>query len=183
MTFLELQKKIVQTRKKRSGIKNKNDYFEDNEPFFNYCQSVYKKALNAANQVVQHCMKKKEIEPFIIVWGKPQKENNIDEKKYLDLLKDTAKYEKWWKESAAKLSQTETELEELKIKYRALEAALKKSNIGGRHKDKAKEDNIVTYKLANKNATVREIAEALGVATATVQKTLVANGLNNKRKK
>lgn len=183
MTFLELQKKIVQTRKNRKGVKNRVDYFANdvNESFY---MSLYKKALNAANQIVKHCDEKGEIEPFVIVWGKPQKEKERElEQKYLDLLADTAKYEKWWKESAAKLSKKEDEVIALKEKIRALESALKKSNIGGRHKDKAKEDNIVTYKLANPTSSVKDIADALGVSTTTVQRALVANGLNKKRKK
>ena len=31
MTFLELQNQIVQTRKARKGIKNREDYFQDDE--------------------------------------------------------------------------------------------------------------------------------------------------------
>ena len=54
MTFLELQNKIVQTRKARKGIKNREDYFEHdkNEDFW---RAVYKKALSAANSVVKQC--------------------------------------------------------------------------------------------------------------------------------
>jgi len=60
MTFLELQKKIVQTRKARKGVSNRVDYFSDdpNEDFWNL---VYKKALTAANQVVKHYVEEKAI--------------------------------------------------------------------------------------------------------------------------
>lgn len=53
MTFLQLQNKIVQTKKARSGVHNRIDYFADNvnEDFYNM---VYKKALKAANAVIKH---------------------------------------------------------------------------------------------------------------------------------
>ena len=53
MTFLKLQNWIVQTRKARSGVHNRIDYFADdvNE---DYWQLVYKKALKAANDVIKH---------------------------------------------------------------------------------------------------------------------------------
>ncbi len=63
MTFLELQNKIVQTRKARKGIKNREDYFEndENEDFWN---AVYKKALSAANNVIKQCEKTGEVAHF-----------------------------------------------------------------------------------------------------------------------
>ena len=64
MTFIELQNKIIQTRKARSGVHNRIDYFADdvnvNE---DYWQLVYKKALKAANDVIKHYEKVKEISP------------------------------------------------------------------------------------------------------------------------
>lgn len=55
MTFLELQKRIVQTRKARQGVKNRTDYFGDcsgqEEQFWN---EVYKRSLRVANEVVKH---------------------------------------------------------------------------------------------------------------------------------
>ena len=55
MTFIQLQNKIIQTRKARSGVHNRIDYFADdvnvNE---DYWQLVYKKALKAANDVIKH---------------------------------------------------------------------------------------------------------------------------------
>ena len=64
MTFLKLQNWIIQTRKARSGVHNRIDYFADdvnvNE---DYWQLVYKKALKAANDVLKHYEKVKEISP------------------------------------------------------------------------------------------------------------------------
>ena len=64
MTFIQLQNKIIQTRKARSGVHNRIDYFADdvnvNE---DYWQLVYKKALKAANDVIKHYEKVKEISP------------------------------------------------------------------------------------------------------------------------
>ena len=55
MTFIQLQNKIIQTRKARAGVHNRIDYFADdvnvNE---DYWQLVYKKALKAANDVIKH---------------------------------------------------------------------------------------------------------------------------------
>ena len=52
MTFLKLQNCVIQTRKARSGVHNRIDYFADvNE---DYWQLVYKKALKAANDVIKH---------------------------------------------------------------------------------------------------------------------------------
>lgn len=55
MTFLELQNQILQTRKARNGIKNRIDYCEDvsyQERMID--ETVYRKALHAANQVVSY---------------------------------------------------------------------------------------------------------------------------------
>ena len=64
MTFIQLQNKIMQTRKARSGVHNRIDCFADdinvNE---DYWQLVYKKALKAANDVLKHYKKVKEISP------------------------------------------------------------------------------------------------------------------------
>lgn len=55
MTFLELQRKIIQTRKARNGTHNRRDYFADdvNEEFY---LMLYRKALSAANSVVKQYM-------------------------------------------------------------------------------------------------------------------------------
>ncbi len=55
MTFLELQKQIIQTRK---GRRNFDDYQE--ERFYN---AVYKKALHAANKTVAHYFEEGVITP------------------------------------------------------------------------------------------------------------------------
>lgn len=182
MTFLELQKKIVQTRKNRKGVKNRVDYFANdaNESFYMY---LYKKALNAANQIVKHCDEKGEIEPFSIVFGKHEKRKSNDDKKYLDALKMAADYEREWKKTSKQNSELISENLQLMEKIRKLESDLAKTKNGGRFKDKEKEADIIVYKHANPKATVREIAAALGVSKTTVQKTLVEHNLNNSRKK
>ena len=60
MTFIQLQNWIKQTRKARSGVHNRIDYFanDQNEDFYNM---VYKKALKAANDVIKHYEEVKEI--------------------------------------------------------------------------------------------------------------------------
>ena len=54
MTFIELQKRIVQTRKARRGVKNRTDYFDDDWQEEEFCKELYKRALRAANEVVKH---------------------------------------------------------------------------------------------------------------------------------
>ncbi len=177
MTFLELQKKIIQTRKNRKGVKNRVDYFANdaNESFYMY---LYKKALNAANQIVKHCDEKGEIEPFVIVWGKPKKEHD-----YNKLVGDYEELTKEYRKTILLANERSIEIDKLTERVRKLESDLAKTKQGGRFKDKEKEADIIVYKHANPQATVRAIAAALGVSKTTVQKVLVAEGLNNKRKK
>lgn len=62
MTFIQLQNKIIQTRKARKGISNRVDYFA-NDVDEEYWQLVYKKALKAANDVLKHYEEVREISP------------------------------------------------------------------------------------------------------------------------
>ncbi len=63
MTFLELQKRIVQTRKARSGVHNRTDYFDSADSNEDFYAAVYKKALSVANKVVKHYEEAGEIDP------------------------------------------------------------------------------------------------------------------------
>lgn len=63
MTFLELQKEIVQTRKARKGISGRTDYFADDEQAEAFYTAVYQRALAMANQVVKHYEDKAEYNP------------------------------------------------------------------------------------------------------------------------
>ena len=62
MTFMELQKKIIQTRKARRGVSNRKDYFlgDVNEEFYG---AVYKRVLWGANEIVKHYEEKGEFAP------------------------------------------------------------------------------------------------------------------------
>lgn len=157
MTFLELQNKIIQTRKARMGM-NRDCYFYD-DAVEDFMVSVYRKALTAANQVVQHCIEARQIEKFSITWNAAH-----DAKK-----------------QAQENMRLRTEVFKLKEELREVNEKLLRSNRGGRHKDYGKERRIIKYKQANPSATVRGIAEALKVSTTTVQKVLAANKLNNHR--
>lgn len=56
MTFLELQNRIVQTRKARRGLKRPHtDYYPTAEDWNqeDFDKAVYKKALKAANDVIK----------------------------------------------------------------------------------------------------------------------------------
>lgn len=74
MTFIELQKRIVQTRKARQGVKNRTDYFDDCDwQEEEYWKAVYQRALRAANEVVKHYESAGEIdktEKVSVLFGK-----------------------------------------------------------------------------------------------------------------
>lgn len=187
MTFMELQNQIVQTRKARKGVKNREDYFldDDKEEFWT---SVYKRALYIANDVVKHYEKKGEYdrsEKFNLSWGE-DKNNFFDDyiKQMKAYEKEVKEYQKLWKEHRALFDEKlklDKEIAKLKRELSAAKDELVRVKRGGRYKDYVKENKVVEYKKSNPSSTVREIAKALGISTTTVQKALVANGLNKQR--
>lgn len=62
-TFLKLQNQLVQTRKHRRGVSNRLDYYDDDSNEYDFDTTVYKKALQAANQVVQYYYETGEVSP------------------------------------------------------------------------------------------------------------------------
>lgn len=62
-TFLKLQNQLVQTRKHRRGVSNRLDYYDDDSNEYDFDTTVYKKALQAANQVVQYYYTTGEVSP------------------------------------------------------------------------------------------------------------------------
>ena len=187
MTFLELHNQIVQTRKARKGVKNREDYFQDDDKE-DFWTSVYKRALYIANDVVKHCEKKGEYdrsEKFSLSWGE-EKNNFFDDyiKQMKAYEKEVKAYQKLWKEHRELFDEKlklDQDISKLKRELSAAQNELARVKRGGRYKDYAKENQVVKYKQANPAATVREIARALGISTTTVQKALVANGLNKQR--
>lgn len=186
MGFLDLQNMIIQSRKARRGVKNRTDYFGEDFAKEKFYKAVYRKALEAANKVSDHCFDCGEIEKFSIVWGKQnkeKKEKSVDDKKYREMKKKLADCEQKCEDLAKfsyDLTNKNLELSEqlIQLKYK-----LAKYKQGGRKDDKGKESLIVNYKNNSPAATVREIAKALKVSTTTVQKALVKNGLNGRPKK
>lgn len=63
MTFLELQKQILQTRKARRGARGRQDYFAGDEEAEQFYSAVYKRALSVANQIIKHYEDKAEFDP------------------------------------------------------------------------------------------------------------------------
>ena len=156
MTFLELQKQIVQTRKARKGVKNRTNYFEDcsgqEEQFWS---EVYKRSLRVANEVVKHyevACKFDKAEKVSVLFGEQRK-------------KDTALNE--LVEYRHEISRLNKELEQVK-------AELARAKIGGRRKDIGKEARIQLYKHEHPDASIRTIAKAVGCSTTTVQNALKA---------
>lgn len=62
-TFLKLQNQLVQTRKHRRGVSNRLDYYDDDSNEYDFDTTVYKKALQAANQVVKYYYETGEVSP------------------------------------------------------------------------------------------------------------------------
>lgn len=155
MTFLELQKQIVQTRKARKGVKNRMNYFEDcsgqEEQFWS---EVYKRSLRVANEVVKHyevASKFDKAEKVSVLFGEQRKNDTFEE-----LL-----------ECQHEISRLTQELEQVK-------AELARAKIGGRRKDIGKEARIQLYKHEHPDASIRTIAKAVGCSTTTVQNALKA---------
>ena len=168
MKFLELQNMIVQTRKARKGVKNREDYFDDDMEAEKFWNSVYKKALSIANDVVAHYEGKgiyDAKDKVSLALGAEKGTNNAQD--YKALLNEKLELDR--------------EVGRLKRELTKVQEDLARAKRGGRYKDYAKENQVVNYKQANPAATVREIAKALGISTTTVQKALVANGLNKQR--
>ena len=187
MTFLELHKRIVQTRKARKGVKNREDYFQDDDRE-EFWKSVYKRALYIANEVVKHYEKKgayDSSEKFHLSWGEAPNDYFDDYIKQMKAYeKEVKDYQKLWKEHSELFDgklKSDKEIAQLKRELSAAKAELVRVKRGGRYKDYAKEHKVVNYKKENPSATVREIAKALGISTTTVQKALVANGLNKQK--
>lgn len=156
MTFLELQKRILQTRKARKGVKNRTDYFDDcdwkEEKFW---RDVYQRALRVATEVVEHYEGSgtyDKAEKISVLFGEQSK----DTKKMDELLK--------YQQEIGRLNK---ELEAVKME-------LARAKIGGRRKDYMKEAKIQLYKHEHKDASIREIAKAVGCSTTTVQNALKA---------
>lgn len=153
MTFLELQKRILQTRKARKGVKNRTDYFDDcswNEEQF--WRNVYQRALRVATDVVQHyegCGEYDKAEKINVSFGGQKKDTALDE-----LV-----------ECQHEVSRLNKELEQVK-------ADLARAKIGGRRKDYKKEAAIQLYKHEHPDASIRTIAKAVGCSTTTVQNAL-----------
>ena len=189
MTFLELHKRIVQTRKARKGVKNREDYFQDDDRE-EFWKSVYKRALYIANEVVKHYEKKGAYdgsERFHLSWGDATKDFFDDYIKQMKAYeKEVKDYQKLWKEHSELFDEklkSDNEIAQLKRELSAAKAELVRVKRGGRYKDYKKEHQVVNYKQEHPSATVREIAKALGISTTTVQKALVANGLNKRKGK
>ncbi len=61
-TFLNLQRQLTQTRKHRRGISNRLNYYDDSNEYA-FDAAVYKKAIQAANQVVRYYYETGEVSP------------------------------------------------------------------------------------------------------------------------
>lgn len=184
MTFLELQKKIVQTRKARKGIKHSIDYYGDDFKTEDFEDAVYHRTLGHANEIVKRLLNNGN-KPIKIYFKEPKKEciyhkdyKTLYEKKF----REVEKYEREWKKTMEQNSELINENLKLMQEVSQLKEELGRTKRGGRKEDKEKEGVIVTYKVNSPDATVREIANALKVSKTTVQKVLVKHNLNGRKK-
>lgn len=161
MTFLDLQKQIVQTRKARHGVANRRDYFVDVDAKEEIAlNAIYQRALRTANEVVKHYEITGEFdrkEKISVVFGekkpnKPNKKEHIENNKMLIFEAENKKL----KQEIANLQQ---QIKEIKDKQRH----------GGR---KGYNDTMVReVKTARANGeTWRGLASRLGISTTTAQK-------------
>ena len=151
MTFLDLQRKIVQTRKARQGVANRRDYFKDvnldEEVALN---AIYKRALRTANEVVKHYEIAEEFDPeekISIVFGKKP---NEDENQTLEQENEKLK---------AEITSLKKELEDFKGKFKS----------GGRKGYDATMAEQVRN-ARSKGETWRGLAAKLGISPTTAQK-------------
>lgn len=144
MTFLELQRRIQQTKKARKGIRNKRDYFEDTtfdeEMVLN---KIYQRALKAANEVIKHYTETGEFNPeekMNVFFGEKSKSDKSENLK-------------------SEIENLKKDIIEFKEKFRR----------GGR---KGYNDTMANeVKIARANGeTWRGLAKKLGISTATAQK-------------
>lgn len=167
MTFLELQKRIVQTRKARQGVKNRTDYFDDWQEE-EFCKELYKRALRAANEVVQHYDASGSLdrsEKISVMFGERKDTTTKEMSAYNEL-------HKLYSEQAAELSQLQQKNFELNKELKQAKEKLTRAKIGGRRKDYKKEAAIQLYKHEHPDASIRTIAKAVGCSTTTVQNAL-----------
>lgn len=169
MTFLELQRRIVQTRKARKGVKNRTDYFDDWQEE-EFCKELYKRALRAANEVVQHYDASGSLdrsEKISVMFGEPKDTTTKELSAYQEL-------HKLYSEQADELSQLQQKNWELNKELEKVKEELARAKIGGRRKDYKKEAKIQLYKHEHPDASIRAIAKAVGCSTTTVQVALKA---------
>ena len=168
MTFLELQKRIVQTRKARRGVKNRTDYF-DNWQEEKFWKAVYKRALRAANEVVQHYDASSSFdksEKISVMFGERKDTTTKELSAYPDL-------QELYSKQVDELSQLQQKNRELSEELEQVKRKLKREN-SGRRKDYRKEATIQLYKHEHPDASIRAIAKAVGCSTTTVQVALKA---------
>ena len=167
MTFLQLQKQIVQTRKARKGVHNRIDYFDDDDwQVERYWKAVYQRALRVANDVVQHYEVSCSLdlqEKISVRFGKDTTTKDLSAYNELHKL---------YSEQAAELSQLQQKNFELNKELKQAKEKLTRAKIGGRRKDRAKEAKIQQYKREHPDASIRGIAKAVGCSTTTVQNAL-----------
>ena len=148
MSFLDLQNRLVQTRKARRGVSNRRDYYEEDESNnLEFDNAVYRKALSVANKVVQHYTDLGQIEPM------EQISINFGKNANLENLK---------KENKRLLSEVESIKEEL-AEFRG------RFHRGGRKGYDATMAEQIRNARAN-GETWRGLSAKLGISPTTAQK-------------
>lgn len=185
MTFLELQRRIVQTRKARKGVKNRTDYFADcSWQVEQGWRKVYDQALQVASKVVEHYegafddsvefVKEK----AKVCFGEEKKNNDYFDdytkglKAYAELERTYQELHKMYVEQTNELLELQQKAGSLSRELDAVQRELVRVKKGGRHKDYMKEAKIQLYKHEHPDASIRAIAKAVGCSTTTVQNAL-----------
>ena len=153
--FLELQNRLIQTRKARKGTSNRRDYYDTPDNNYEFDLAVYHKALSVANKVVQHFYDAEAIksgEKISVVFGSGSEKKESPDNSIEHLKKENDKLQ-------AENEKLKKELEDFKGKF---------CHGGRKGYDATMAEQV---KLARANGeTWRGLSARLNISTATAQK-------------
>ena len=157
MNFLQLQNQLKQTDKARKGVKNRQDYYDDENNNYEFDDAVYHKALAVANKIVRHYYDSGEInrrEKISITFGDVPKVKSDKSSS-----PETEKIKKENQRLQVEVVRLKKEIAEFKNKF----------THGGR---KAYDDTMAqAVKMARERGeTWRGLSKRLGISTTTAQK-------------
>jgi len=157
MNFLQLQNQLKQTDKARKGVKNRRDYYDNENNNYEFDAAVYRKALTIANKIVQHYFDAGEIDPAekisITFSNTPKAESNKT------LSAETEKIKKENQRLQVEVVRLKKEIAEFKNKF---------THGGRKGYDDAMIQQVKSARACGE--TWRGLARKLKISTTTAQK-------------